>query len=461
MAGSFVSPNNNFYSMSILRTALVAGSLVIGCLGAARAEDEAPPFSQVPAVIAEADNPTPGAASPEWQAATAYGHAVPESVWERIRNGFAMPDFDNALVRDTEAWYSARPDYVRRMVERSKRYLFYVVEEAEKRGMPTEIALLPMIESAYNPMAYSPANAVGIWQFVPATGRTYGLKQNWWFDARRDVIAATNAALDYLQDLYAMFNDWELALAAYNWGEGSVARALFRNQARGLPIDYHSLRMPAETRAYIPKLMAVKNIVRNPAAYGLDLDPVPNQPYFEAVRTTRDMDVKTAARLAEIPTEEFLALNAGHSRPVIPANEPQTLLLPVEKVATFLGNLDSHVKPLSSWQIYYVRPGEKLATIAAHFGLTSERLKEINGIPVRGKLQPVHTLLVPLKPGAEESGIDTAGFVAPAVETRASAKLAAKKGGKPVKTAAVKGKPSAKRGPAKPVMLVDARGRAR
>ncbi|HSQ05869.1 MAG TPA: transglycosylase SLT domain-containing protein, partial [Burkholderiales bacterium] len=189
-------------------------------------------------------------------------------MWERVRRGFALPVFDNPLVHEWENWYSSRPDYVARMIERSSRYLYHVMEEVERRHMPAEIALLPMIESAYNPQAYSKSHASGIWQFIPSTGKLYGLRQNWWYDGRRDIIAATNAALDYLEKLYGMFGSWDLALASYNWGEGAVSRAIARNQAKGLPTDYESLAMPSETRGYVPKLIAVKNIITDPARFG-------------------------------------------------------------------------------------------------------------------------------------------------------------------------------------------------
>ena len=180
-----------------------------------------------------------------------------------------MPDLDNDLVRERERWYATRPDYVARMTERGGRYLFHIVEELDKRGMPTELALLPFIESAYNPQAMSVARASGMWQFIPSTGRDFELKQNVFRDDRRDVLASTRAALDYLQKLYGMFGDWHLALAAYNWGEGSVQRAIAKNQRAGLPTDYESLRMPAETQDYVPKLQAVKNIVARPASFNL------------------------------------------------------------------------------------------------------------------------------------------------------------------------------------------------
>ena len=182
-----------------------------------------------------------------------------------------MPDIDDPLVAKWEQWYVARPDYVARMIDRSRRYLYYIVVEVEKRGMPLEIALLPMVESAFNPNAVSVARASGIWQFMPATGTHYGLKQNFWFDSRRDVVAATDGALDYLQKLHGDFDDWQLALAGYNWGEGNVARAVAKNQKRASRPDYANLKMPDETRNYLPKLQALKNIVRDPEKYSIDL----------------------------------------------------------------------------------------------------------------------------------------------------------------------------------------------
>ena len=194
-----------------------------------------------------------------------------------------MPDLDTDLVRDREQWYSSRPDYIFRMTERSKKYLFHVVEELELRNMPTELALLPFIESAFNPQAVSSAKAAGMWQFMPATGKYFELKQNAFRDDRRDVLASTRAALDYLQKLYGMFGDWQLALAAYNWGEGSVARAIAKNKKAGLPTGYSDINMPMETRMYVPKLQAVKNIVTNPARYSSTLPLIENHPYFQTV----------------------------------------------------------------------------------------------------------------------------------------------------------------------------------
>ncbi len=317
-------------------------------------------------------------------------------LWQRIRNGFAMHDLDSPLIARHEQWYADRPDYVARMMERSQRYLYFITEEVEKRGMPTEIALLPMIESAYNPGAYSIGNASGIWQFIPSTGRNFGLQQNWWYDGRRDIVNATKGALDYLQKLHDQFGDWELALAAYNWGEGAVERAQEHNRKRGLPTDYASLKMPDETRNYVPKLLAVKNIVSNPEKFGLTLQSIPDQPYFTAVTTSRHIDVKLAAKLADISLEEFIALNPAHTRPVILQENADVLLLPVDKAETFRANLESYNEPLVSWQAYRSKKGERLDKVAPRFGLSLARLKSINGLSQHAKLSNGQSLLVPL-----------------------------------------------------------------
>jgi membrane-bound lytic murein transglycosylase D len=343
-------------------------------------------------VIFRADGGDPDAINNQTlQLQSEYG-----DLWMRIRQGFELPDLDTQDVKTAEAWYVARPDYVARMVERSRRYLYYIVSEVQKRGMPTEIALLPMIESAYNPMAYSRSRASGIWQFIPSTGKHFGLAQNWWFDERRDVVAATESALDYLQQLYAEFGDWCLALAAYNWGEGSVRRAIAANTKRGLPTDYLSLSMPAETRQYVPKLQAVKNIINDPESFGLDLADLPDAPYFAVVHTTRKMDVQKAAELAEMPLEEFLSLNPQHNRPVIAGADAATLLLPYDKAELFVAKLELSDQPMVTWQAYKTRPGETLAQVAARFNMPLETLRTVNGIGARTTTVPTgHALLVP------------------------------------------------------------------
>jgi membrane-bound lytic murein transglycosylase D len=326
---------------------------------------------------------------------------LPKNLWGRIGKGFAMAPMENELVRDWENWYSSRPDYVARMIDRSSRFLFHIVEEVERRGMPMEIALLPMIESAYNPVAYSRSHASGIWQFIPSTGKDFGLRQNWWYDGRRDVLAATNAALDYLQKLYGMFGDWNLALASYNWGEGAVGRAMERNRVKGLPTDYESLTVPGETRNYLPKLIAVKNIISNPARYGLTIADVPNESYFETVRVKHHIDMKVAAKLADMPLTDFKFLNPGHNKPVIKAGEAERIVLPKDKVATFLTNLEKYEHPLASWQAVTFRKGDKAEKVAAQHGMTLAELKEVNGLANQRKLVVGQPLLVPLKGSSE------------------------------------------------------------
>jgi membrane-bound lytic murein transglycosylase D len=333
-------------------------------------------------------------------------------LWEIIINGYGMPDIEGPLVRKWERWYSERPDYVERMIERSRLYLYHIVHQVEARNMPMEIALLPMIESAYNPNAHSRSRAMGIWQFIPSTGRLYGLKQNWWMDERRDVISATDSALNYLQKLYNDFNDWQLALASYNWGEGNVSRALARNRALKRPQTYTSLRMPAETKNYIPKLQAVKNIIRDPEKFGLVLGDIPDAPYFTVVKTTRKMDVEVAAELAEMTVEEFKDLNPQHNRPVIAGADEFTLLLPIDRADVFASKLDLVDQPLVTWQAYKVRKGETLTKIADKFNSTPEAIRAVNGMGRLAQVRAGYTILVPAEQPSEitEASLSSAVF---------------------------------------------------
>ncbi|MEI7456956.1 MAG: transglycosylase SLT domain-containing protein [Nitrosomonadales bacterium] len=324
-------------------------------------------------------------------------------LWQRLREGFTMRQMNDPLVTRHEQWYATRPEYVARMMTRANRYLYYITTEVERRGMPAEIALLPMIESAFNPGAYSTSNASGIWQFIPSTGKNFGMRQNWWYDGRRDIMGATNGALDYLEKLHTMFGDWELALAAYNWGEGSVHRAQMRNRKLGLPVDYASLKMPDETRNYLPKLIAIKNIVANPSNFGLSLSDIPDKPYFMSVATTKHMDIELAAQLADISREEFIALNPAHNRPVILQSKNDYILLPTDSVVTYKNNLESYDKPLVSWQAYRAKKGERLDHLAPRFGLTLERLKSVNGLSARDNLSDGEALLVPLNGDVAEN----------------------------------------------------------
>ena len=339
----------------------------------------------------------------------------PTDLWLRIRKGFAIADLTGPLVKQKTKQYAARPEYLQRILERSKLYLYHIVEEIEKRGMPTELALLPMVESAFNPMAYSRAHASGIWQFIPGTGKRFELEQNSWYDGRRDIVDSTNAALDYLTKLHKMYGDWHLALASYNWGENAVRRAIARNKAARKKTDYASLRMPKETRHYIPKLQALKNIIADPAAFGVDLDAIPNQPYFALVNETPDIDVHLAARLAEMPVEDFIALNPGFSRPLIRSSATRRIILPADKVVAFYENLDNlDEASLVSWEIYKPGPKEKLDAIARRFDITVAQLRRVNGIPPHSSRVPGE-LVVPKNDDAKATLADLPLMYAPPI----------------------------------------------
>jgi len=336
--------------------------------------------------------------------------APPVDMWDRIRRGFKMPDLDNDLVHDREQWYASRPDYIQRMTERSNKYMFHIVEELERRGMPTELALLPYIESAFNPQAVSSARAAGMWQFMPATGTDYALKQNIFRDDRRDVIASTRAALDYLQRLYDMFGDWQLALAAYNWGEGNVSRAIAKNQRAGLPTTYSDINMPAETRQYVPKLQAVKNIVADPDKFNTDLPLIPNHPYFQTVELHRDIDIELAAKLADIGVDDFRALNPAAHKPVLLASVTPQILLPWDNAALFQRNFDAYDKgQYASWTAWTVTTTMTVSDAAQRSGMSEADLRALNNIPPRMLIKAGSTLIVPRSERVQE---DVAAAVA-------------------------------------------------
>ncbi|MEQ1806010.1 MAG: transglycosylase SLT domain-containing protein [Burkholderiaceae bacterium] len=323
------------------------------------------------------------------------GHDERIDLWTRLRQGFGLPDLDDKFVRAQEKWYASRPDYVQRMTERGARYLFHIVQEVERRGLPTELALLPFIESAFNPEAMSSARASGMWQFMPATGRVFALKQNVFRDDRRDVLASTRAALDYLEKLYGMFGDWHLALAAYNWGEGSVGRAVAKNRAARKPTDYSSLKMPNETRHYVPKLQAVKNLIARPEVFGLVLPALENHPYFLGVQIDRDIDVDVAASLAGLSVEDFRALNPQMNKPVILAAGTPQVLLPYDNANRFVQELPEYTGRLASWTAWVAPTTLKPAEAARRVGMEESQLREMNRIPQHMLIKAGSTLLVP------------------------------------------------------------------
>ena len=304
----------------------------------------------------------------------------PLDVWERIRRGYAVPNLNSPLVDKWTAYYAAHPQSLQRMADRSGKYLYYIVDEINRRGLPTELALLPFVESAYNPNAYSRARASGLWQFIPSTGTAFNLEQNYWRDQRRDPIASTNAALDYLEYLFEYQGDWFLAFASYNWGEGSVKRAISKNVAAGKPADYRYLKMPAETANYVPKLQAIKNIIANPAKYAVVLPIVSNDPYFVTISKDRDIDLAVAAKLAEMSIEEFSELNPSFNQGVIMADLKPEIILPLDKAPLYLANLAAYEGDLTSWKKYPARQGESLNEIAKKFNVSAPAIRRANNM---------------------------------------------------------------------------------
>ncbi len=321
----------------------------------------------------------------------------PEDLWERIRAGFALADVDHPRIRTQFDWYARHPAYMARVAERARPYLYHIVDMMEEHGLPTEIALLPIVESAFQPFAYSHGRAAGIWQFIPATGRRYGLKQNWWYDGRRDVLASTRAAIELLDNLHREFHgDWLLALAAYNSGSGTVRRAVRNNRRRGRPTDFWHLKLPPETRAYVPKLLALKKLIASPEAYGIELPAIPNEPYLAEVHLDGQIDLARAAELADIPLDELYRLNPGFNRWATDPDGPHILLIPRSKVDTFHAGLQK-LPPGQriSWIRYRIRPGDTLSTIAVRHNVSIATLKRVNHL--RGtRLRAGHSLMIPV-----------------------------------------------------------------
>ena len=320
-----------------------------------------------------------------------------KDIWDRLRTGFEIPDPEYDLVEKHIRLLQANPESVNRLLERSSSYLFYIIEEVEARDLPTELALLPFVESAFNPKAISPAKAAGMWQFMPTTGKSFNLKQNMFLDERGDIIKSTRAALDYLQRLHYQFDDWQLALAAYNWGEGSVSRAIKKNQNANLPTDYLSLSMPNETKNYVPRLLAYKRIIENPEKYGFRLPSVPNHPYFVEVPVTRDIDLDKAIELSDMAKDQFIALNPSFTKPVILKEFNQSILLPYGKAEIYKDNLRAHQKPLSSWTAVKVNKTETVEKIAQQIQVSPADIRLVNNIPNGMKIRSGSSLLIPKK----------------------------------------------------------------
>lgn len=302
-------------------------------------------------------------------------------LWVRMRDGFALNHVENEAVVNERKWMLAHPEYLKRIRRRASPYLYYILDEIEQRQLPTELALLPVVESAYNPFAYSAGQAAGLWQFIPSTGMYFGLKQDWWYDGRRDVRMSTRAALDYLQRLHGRFDDWELALAGYNAGGGTVSRAIGKAKQKGLPTDYWSIELRDETRKYVPRLLAISQIIADPDKYGVKLKPLPDEPYFEAVDTGGQIDIALAAELAGITTDEMYLLNPAYNRWATDPNGPFDLLVPVDKADAFQAALaqlpgDARMK----WSRYQIRPGDNLLAIAKQHKTSADAIRTANDL---------------------------------------------------------------------------------
>jgi membrane-bound lytic murein transglycosylase D len=318
-------------------------------------------------------------------------------LWQRVRTGFELTVPDNRRVQQELDWYARHPDYMQRVAERANPYMYYVVDVIEENNMPSELALLPIVESAFQPFAYSHGRAAGIWQFIPSTGKRFGLQQNWWYDGRRDVYASTRAAVELLNTLHRQFNgDWLLALAAYNSGAGTVKKAIRRNQRRGRPTDFWSLDLPQETRAYVPKLLALKKLIAQPTDYDLALPTIPDQPYFARVELGSQIDLARAAKLAQITLDELYRLNPGYNRWATAPDGPHHLLIPLDRIETFSAGLAAlPADQRISWIRYRIRSGDTLSTIAAKHRISITTLKKVNHI--RGtQLRAGRSLMIPV-----------------------------------------------------------------
>lgn len=356
--------------------------------------DDLPPMPAAEPTLEDADLAN-GMAEPE---PLSTADASPEQdLWARIRHGYGLDlDQDNPRIRAQRDHYARHPAYFTRVTTRSERYLHFIVEEAEARDMPLELVLLPVVESAFDPFAYSHGRASGPWQFIPSTGEYFGLNQTWWYDGRRDIIRSTRAALDYLQQLSQRFDgDWLLALASYNAGGGTVSRAQRRNRRAGRPTDFWNLNLPRETTAYVPKLLAIAQIVREPERYGVTLHPIKDQPYFEAVDVGGQIDLAQAAGLAGISTEELYLLNPAFNRWATAPDGPTSLLVPVDAATSFRERIAA-LSPSERmrWLRYTIRPGDSLIAIAKRHRTTAAVLRDINDLQ-GNTIIAGRTLLIP------------------------------------------------------------------
>lgn len=381
--------------LRILSLSLLVLTLT-GCLQQQARHDTPAP---APGATPDAEPDQVATLEPRWSLPDMPGELCepPQDLWERIRAGMTLPDHDHSGARTDLEWYAGHQGYLDRVFTRATPYLHFVVEAVEERQLPTELVLLPVVESAFQPFAYSHGRAAGLWQFIPGTGRRFALKQNWWYDGRRDVVASTRAALDYLEYLRDHFDgDWLLALAAYNAGEGTVKRAVARNRAKGKPTDFWSLDLPRETRGYVPKLLAISRLVSDPDYHGVSLEPIPNEPFLSTVELDSQIDLALAAELADISLEEIYLYNPGFNRWATDPDGPHRLLLPIERTAGFQERLAAlPAAQRVRWERHRIKSGENLLQIAKNYRTTVELIKSVNNL--RGNaLRAGDTLTIPV-----------------------------------------------------------------
>ncbi len=368
--------------------------------GSPAATSTPPPLAITPATASTDAGSSSSATTQPFGAAAVTPEVITQPAGDllaRIRSGFSLPNPEQRAIEVQLNWYANNPEYLERVFGRAELYMHYIVEQLEKRKMPRELALLPVVESAFEPYAYSRARASGLWQFIPGTGTNYGLRQNWWYDGRRDVVESTRAALDYLQALHDEFDgDWLLAIAAYNCGEGAVARAIRRNRSAGRPTDFWNLKLPTETRAYVPKLLAMSRLVANPDNYGLEFSRIPDEAYFTPVKTGGQIDLQVVADLAGISKEEIYELNPAFHRWATDPVGPYQLLVPIE-VATGLEPTLLSLSPEQRMRVksYTVQAGDSVSSVAKAHATTANELRELNGLTNTERLVTGSELRVP------------------------------------------------------------------
>ena len=389
-------------SIALFLTLLALG----GCAHQPPARPEVLPVAVVapaaPAAEPDASIPAPAEdvvqpIDPPQLADHSFVSPIPPDLFVRLRNGFQLEDVDEAHIDRELNWYANHPDYLERVWGRAEHYMHYIVEQLKARSMPLELALLPVVESAFEPYAYSRARAAGLWQFIPGTGSNYGLKQDWWYDGRRDVVASTRAALDYLQSLHDSFDgDWLLAIAAYNCGEGNVTRAVNRNLRLGKPIDFWHLKLPTETRGYVPKLLAMRRIVADPASYGLEFSQIDDLPYFTPVNTGGQIDLQVVAEISGLSKDDLYELNPAFHRWATDPTGPYSLLVPTEAAEGLEQTLLS-LTPEQRMRVarYDVGKQDTVAGIAKQYSTTPELLRHLNNLANNDKPVIGSTLMVP------------------------------------------------------------------